>query len=80
MIDDMTTVERSVFLGQIWPAISRDVEALQSNWKNVRKEGERPLVIHWGDPKTKEVIAIVTADEDGEHYKVASHIAQKYKT
>jgi len=66
--DGFSRIDRHGFYTEIWPRIRGTVEAIESNWKTFQETGQ-PLVIRWGNPKTKEAVAI-TWSQNGEerHY------------
>ncbi len=72
MIPGFIEIDHHRFYGEVWPRIQHRVEALESNWKTVRKaikakRPHAPLIIYWGfkHPETKEesILAIVESKQ-----------------
>jgi hypothetical protein len=64
-------IDRHRFYGEVWPRIRKAVEAIESNWKTFRQTGQ-PLLIRWGDPETKETVAITWSHQGDERHYILS--------
>ncbi len=79
MIPGFIQVDCHRFYSVVWPRISNETEAIQSNLKRHRKHGDLPLVIYWGlkgksrDENT--IIAVSRADgQAADEHWIAPHL------
>jgi len=69
---NFTKLDNTVFFRKVWPKIKNKVEAIESNWNEVRKCKKvglpsPPIVIHWGyrDKATGNKTTLVISYSDG---------------
>lgn len=87
MIDGFLKTDSGTFYGQIWPAIHQHVDALQSNWTEVRAAlraglNPPPLLIHWGYKTATGDKIIIAASQSipgqpDEHWYLPSAVATR---
>lgn len=80
MIDGFIEIDRQTFCLDIYPAIKKELEALKSNLRAPRDEGEDPLlIIYWGTrdkiAESTKMLAVTLSDNEGpDRFWVAPHL------
>ncbi len=78
MIPGFVKIDKHVFYGEVWPKISNQVDAVQSNLPKIKLREESVLIVLWGykHPETGENVILATssssADTGDEHWVIPS--------
>ncbi len=79
MMPGFVEVDGDTFYADIWPKIKNDVEIIESNWDDAKKN-DRSIIIKWGykdDIKEKIILAISRLNATGDKYWVVPSLIQR---